>query len=163
MPYILQEWNSSFTRFDTIAEYGDWPKAEEGVCDWRREFKGEVGRTPEAGKDWRMLEVVTSEFDVPSIEDVRGGAGGSEGGGVTIHDLKTWPEYFEAVRQGNKDFEVRRDDRGFEFGDLLVLREWDNANSEYTGRSILRLVHSVFRDVPGLREGFVVMGIKEAV
>lgn len=38
------------------------------------------------------------------------------------HILKTWPVYFDAVRDGLKNFEVRRDDRGFQKGDFVELR-----------------------------------------
>lgn len=41
-----------------------------------------------------------------------------------IHELKTWPRFFEAVKTGRKTFEVRRDDRGFMPEDTLKLREW---------------------------------------
>jgi hypothetical protein len=40
------------------------------------------------------------------------------------HELKCWPEYFHAIRSGRKKFELRKDDRGFAIGDLLVLREF---------------------------------------
>lgn len=40
------------------------------------------------------------------------------------HELKTWPEFFEAVERGDKTFEVRRDDRGFCVGDTLVLQRF---------------------------------------
>lgn len=39
-----------------------------------------------------------------------------------VHYLKTWPVYFDAVRRGDKTFEVRRDDRGFQKGDFVVLQ-----------------------------------------
>lgn len=41
-----------------------------------------------------------------------------------IHDLKTDPAYFQRLVDGTKTFEVRKDDRGYQPGDTLVLREW---------------------------------------
>lgn len=41
-----------------------------------------------------------------------------------IHELKTWPRFFEAIKTGRKTFEVRKDDRGFMPGHTLKLREW---------------------------------------
>ena len=42
-----------------------------------------------------------------------------------VHNLKTNYRYFAAVRSGGKCFEVRRDDRGFQRGDLLRLLEYN--------------------------------------
>jgi hypothetical protein len=41
------------------------------------------------------------------------------------HDLKIWPQYFCRVADGSKTFEVRKNDRGFQPGDEVELREWD--------------------------------------
>lgn len=41
------------------------------------------------------------------------------------HILKCWPNSYDAIEAGVKCFEWRRDDRGFEVGDVLVLRKWD--------------------------------------
>jgi hypothetical protein len=41
---------------------------------------------------------------------------------MTEHTLKCWPNYFDAVERGEKNFEVRRDDRGFQKGDTIVLQ-----------------------------------------
>lgn len=43
----------------------------------------------------------------------------------TIHELKTWSPFFEAIANEEKTFEVRRNDRDFQVGDILLLREWD--------------------------------------
>lgn len=40
------------------------------------------------------------------------------------HELKTWPESFEAIVRGEKRHEVRKADREFAVGDELVLREF---------------------------------------
>lgn len=58
------------------------------------------------------------------------------------HELKILPPFFEAVRSGVKTFEVRKNDRGFQSGDSVVLMEWDssvgpvNLISGYTGRFV---------------------------
>ncbi len=52
------------------------------------------------------------------------------------HDLKTWREPFEAVWTGRKRYEIRRNDRNYQVGDLLRLREWDQRAEEYTGRIV---------------------------
>lgn len=40
------------------------------------------------------------------------------------HQLKIWPESYRAVISMKKKFEVRKDDREFEIGDTLLLREF---------------------------------------
>lgn len=41
------------------------------------------------------------------------------------HILKCWPNSYDAIASGVKRFEWRKDDRGFEVGDVLVLQKWD--------------------------------------
>lgn len=41
------------------------------------------------------------------------------------HELKTWPAEFRAMKSGEKTFDVRKNDRDFEKGDILVLKEWN--------------------------------------
>lgn len=54
---------------------------------------------------------------------------------MKTHELKTWKAFFEAVINGEKTFEMRKDDRGFEVGDNLRLIEVDPDNDlQPTGR-----------------------------
>jgi len=41
------------------------------------------------------------------------------------HELKIWPQYYEAVANGSKTFELRKNDREFQKGDEVVLKEYD--------------------------------------
>lgn len=40
------------------------------------------------------------------------------------HELKTWPESYNAIVKGLRKFEVRKNDRDFKVGDKLLLREF---------------------------------------
>ena len=42
---------------------------------------------------------------------------------MRVHELKVATMHFPALRSGQKRFEFRLDDRGFEVGDYLLLRE----------------------------------------
>lgn len=49
------------------------------------------------------------------------------------HNLKIWPEYFAAVRDGLKRAELRWNDREYHAGDTLDLCEWDPNEEAFTG------------------------------
>ncbi|QRV09703.1 DUF3850 domain-containing protein [Bacillus velezensis] len=74
------------------------------------------------------------------------------------HHLKILPEYFEALKDGRKTFEIRHDDRGFKEGDTLSLNEWQDG---YTGRSIE--VDVIYITNFEQKPGNVVLGIKKKV
>ena len=50
-----------------------------------------------------------------------------------IHHLKSWPQFFRPIRDGSRTHELRRNDRDFAVGDLLVLHEYDPEAQRYTG------------------------------
>lgn len=52
-----------------------------------------------------------------------------------IHHKKCVPDLFEAVRAGQKPFEVRLADFEVQSGDRMVLEEWDPIIQSYTGRT----------------------------
>lgn len=71
------------------------------------------------------------------------------------HELKIKPEYFAAVVNGEKTFEIRNNaDRNFQVGDTLVLKSWDG---EFNGNFVERTISYItdFEQKPG----YVVLGI----
>lgn len=76
------------------------------------------------------------------------------------HELKCWPEYFRPLWKRAKSFEIRLNDRNFQVGDTLRLREWNPDTKYYTGLVIEREVIYVTDFPTGLREGYVCMGLK---
>ena len=77
------------------------------------------------------------------------------------HRLKIWPEYFEGVVLRMKTFEVRKNDRGFKRGDLVLLEEFSPERG-YTGKEILVRISFVLDDVPGIEKGYVVFAFEYA-
>ncbi|MCL6442518.1 MAG: DUF3850 domain-containing protein [Alicyclobacillus sp.] len=79
---------------------------------------------------------------------------------MATHEMKIWPEYFEAVVSVDKTFEVRFDGRGFQRDDTLVLREWSPKDKQYSGRECKRLVKYVLHgEMFGLEKGYSVLSI----
>ena len=76
-----------------------------------------------------------------------------------IHELKTWPMYFRLVETGVKLFDLRKDDRPYTTGDLLLLREYDPDEETYSGCIILAVVTCVVRG-EWLAPGYVALGIR---
>lgn len=83
---------------------------------------------------------------------------------AVLHDLKCWPPFFEAILAGDKTFELRRNDRNFKVGDVLLLREWDPTTEAYTGRGTYRHVTYMVDGVgPWLHPGHCCMAIEKVV
>ena len=98
------------------------------------------------------------------------------------HELKIWPKFFARVVDGSKPFEVRRNDRDFQTGDFVLLREYDPAKvpmpappmpptsfpapsqpsappqSPYTGQDALVRITYVLHDAPNLSSDVVAFG-----
>ncbi len=76
-----------------------------------------------------------------------------------IHELKILPKYFDEVASLNKQFELRRDDRDYQVGDLLLLKEF--VNGEYTGRTFGCVqIRYILRNCSeyGLTDGYCILG-----
>jgi len=77
-----------------------------------------------------------------------------------VHELKTWPMFFRWVANGDKPFEIRKNDRNFGYGDILVLREWSPDLKTYTAATPLRMLVTYVYEGPGVEAGYCVMGIR---
>lgn len=75
------------------------------------------------------------------------------------HKLKILPRWFEDVKSGRKNFEIRRNDRDFKEGDYLLLKEWERG--KYTGREITRKIQYIYQGDGsyGLSEDFCILGL----
>jgi len=78
------------------------------------------------------------------------------------HELKTWPGVFLDTLAGIKLFEIRVNDRDFNVGDILCLREWSPSAQEYTGASCERRVTYLLQGRFGLPANLCVMQLEEA-
>ncbi len=95
---------------------------------------------------------------------------------ATTHHLKCSPFPFSQIWLGHKLFELRYNDRSYEAGDTLVLREFDSLvmpedkDEEYSGRQITaQVTHAVFWNPAshsmgpwdqGLAEGWCVLSLR---
>lgn len=79
---------------------------------------------------------------------------------MQTHLLKTWPEYFRAIADGSKTFEARVNDRDYQPGDRLDLREYDPTREVFTGaRMIVETGDHLSGGQFGIEPGHVVMSI----
>lgn len=77
-----------------------------------------------------------------------------------IHELKTWPHYFNEVFAGRKLFEVRENDRDYKAGDDLLLREYSQIDDSYSGREVLcNVTYVLYGGGFGITANHVVMSI----
>ncbi len=73
----------------------------------------------------------------------------------TIHELKIQPTYFEDVKAGKKTFEIRKNDRGYKEGDVLILNEYTCGS--FTGRKCKVMV--TYTTDYAQKDNYVVLGI----
>ena len=79
------------------------------------------------------------------------------------HTLRTWPEFWDAIHDGRKTFEMRRADRDYKVGDTLCLRRWDQVLRHFTHPTETircEVTYVMTGGQFGLRHGFVCMGIR---
>jgi hypothetical protein len=78
-----------------------------------------------------------------------------------VHYLKTWTPFFKAVKSGTKQFEVRKNDRDYEVGDTLILNDFNPSTEKFSGDWVPKLVIYKLDDTRFVKEGFVILGMKD--
>ena len=80
---------------------------------------------------------------------------------MKTHYLKVWTKQFDAVRRGAKTHEVRKGDKDYRAGDIIIMREFDPHSSEYTGKCLETQVTFITRGGTfGIPEDICVMSIR---
>ncbi len=87
------------------------------------------------------------------------------------HELKLLTKYFKDVEIGLKTFELRKNDRDFQVGDTLILKEYYPGDTEYkegiytpahytNNETDKKIVYILQGGQYGLEEGYVILGIQ---
>lgn len=82
---------------------------------------------------------------------------------MKTHDLKLNIEFCDAVLSGEKTFEVRKNDRGFQTGDLIRFIPIDGTIREHAQHEISGHTYKITYILNGwgIKNGYVVLGIRE--
>lgn len=91
---------------------------------------------------------------------------------MQTHILKTEARYWDAAKRGQKTFEVRKNDRAFQTGDILELAKWNNekpygyitedGHSDYPGNALklrFRITYLLQGGQFGIEPGYCVLGL----
>lgn len=94
-----------------------------------------------------------------------------------IHSVKCNPDYFTALQNGNKTFEVRRKDRPYQIGDFFAVNEFADFNykyssddmreefsrisdnGRYSGECLLFKITYILDDPEYCKDGMVILGL----
>lgn len=96
-----------------------------------------------------MMWIAETLFTVDRIEEPR-----------KIHYVKCESTFFEDVVNNYKLFEVRKNDRDYQPGDDMILKEWDKDLQEYTGVEDRVTIIYMLENYPGIEPGYCVLGIE---
>lgn len=86
------------------------------------------------------------------------------------HNLKVLNEYFIHLISDDKKFELRKNDRDYKVGDMLILREWvpyivhpsNGKDGHYTGRIEIRFITFILKGGQyGLDSDYVILSLSQ--
>lgn len=79
------------------------------------------------------------------------------------HEIKILESFADAVLSGEKTFEVRENDRGYQKGDLIKFEVKDNHGFSVYGHDLEKQQYEITYVLSGwgIKDGWVVFGIRE--
>ena len=82
---------------------------------------------------------------------------------MQIHELKVHKNYVNPLLSGAKTFEVRRNDRDFQVGDILIMRPYDEKKQKYVSEEsefYYNVTYVLTGGKYGIEEGYCILGIQ---
>lgn len=79
---------------------------------------------------------------------------------MKIHHIKTIQPYFDEVKSGRKKFEYRLNDRDYNVGDTVFLKEYIPEYESFSGREIHVLITYVLKDYGNIPNGYCIFSFK---
>jgi ASC-1-like (ASCH) protein len=90
--------------------------------------------------------------------------------GMTTHQMKSWTQFFQAIKNGTKKHDLRRMDRDFKVGDMIILHEYDQFKGEYTGEQLdVKITFITSEDTPCayssavLERGYCILSLEHII
>lgn len=123
-------------------------RAEANKTDEQRYDEEQAKIDKETAKKLQVMEDEKKMGKLPSDSGPRE---------AQVHEIKLGAEFFDDVLKCKKTFEVRKNDRDYRVGDLLLLKEFKNG--EETGRTCKRRVGYMLEDYNGVMDGYCVMAM----
>lgn len=78
-----------------------------------------------------------------------------------LHEIKCWPEFFGKIALREKEFELRKNDRDYQVGEIIKIREYVPNKQRYTGSFVLREISYMLTNTEfGLKEGYCILQLK---
>ena len=74
------------------------------------------------------------------------------------HRIKCIQPFFRDVKRYDKMFEIRKNDRNYQVGDTVILREYIPETDKYTGNEITIEITYLIQRTVCLKEGYCAFG-----
>jgi hypothetical protein len=82
---------------------------------------------------------------------------------LRYHELKCWPKPYSELVSGHKGYEIRRHDRNYQVGHMMLIREWDPDREQYTGQYSTWIVqHLTPGGEWGLPQDLCILGVQKS-